>query len=330
MAHRQHPIGSGFTAASTAAEVLAGVDLSGTYAIVTAGHAGIGREVTRALAAAGARVTVGARDAGRAEEGLAGLVAEGAAAGVEVGQLDLLDPASVDGFVGRWLAADRPLHMLINCAGLPVPATRECDARGYEAQFAVNHLGHFQLTRGLHAALRAARGARVVNVSSGAQRFGEIRWDDLHFDSGYDPLAAYAQSKLANVLHAVELDRRWAGDGIRGYAAHPGVIVGTALNSAAGAESLREQGLIDEAGRPVIDPELGKKTPQQGAGTIAFGAASPLLDGIGGVYLKDCDVSRLDDEPRPLTADSVPSEATSRAIDPVSAERLWAVSERLL
>ncbi|MFE0105268.1 SDR family NAD(P)-dependent oxidoreductase [Streptomyces sp. NPDC059009] len=324
MTHRQHPIGSGFTAASTADEILGGRDLTGTHVIVTAGHAGIGREATRALTKAGASVTVGARHPERARTALAGIE------GVEVGRLDLLDPASIDAFTGHWQASGRPLHILINCAGLAAPATRERDARGYEVQFATNHLGHFQLTLGLLPALRAAGGARVVNVTSGAQRLSDIRWDDPHFDSGYDAIMAYAQSKTANVLFAVELDRRWATDKIHGYAVHPGVVVGTALNSGVGQDDLRAMGLIDAAGQPIIDPERGKKTPEQGAATLVFAATSPLLDGIGGVYLKDSDIAPLDDAPRPVTADSIPSEAMSHSIDPNSAVRLWELSEQLL
>lgn len=251
--------------------------------------------------------------------------------GVRVSRLDLADPASVDAFAGRRNATGRPLHVLINCAALPAPAEREADGRGYEVQFAVNHLGHFQLTRALLPALRAAGGARVVNVTSGAHRFSTIRWDDPHFASGdYEPHMAYAQSECANVLTAVGLDNRWAGYGIRGFAAHPGVVVGTALNSAAGDEGLRAAGLIDEAGRPVIDPAAGKKTARQGAATLVFGATSPLLSDVGGVYLKDCDVAPLDDEQRPVTPYSIPSDAASHALDPHSAERLWALSERLL
>ncbi|MEU4893345.1 SDR family NAD(P)-dependent oxidoreductase [Streptomyces sp. NPDC044780] len=324
MTHQQHPIGSGFTAASTADEVLAGIDLVGQNVIVTAGHAGIGREVTRALVTAGASVTVGSRDPDRARTALAGIE------GVEVSRLDLLDPTSVDAFAERWLESGRPLHILINNAALPAPEKLERDARGYEAQFATNHLGHFQLTLGLLPALRAAHGARVVNVTSGAQRFSDIRWDDPHFTGGYHPTMAYAQSKTANVLFAVELDRRWAEDGIRGYAVHPGVVVGTSLNSAAGQEALRAEGLIDESGQPIIDPERGKKTPRQGAGTIVFAATSPLLAEIGGVYLKDNDISPLDDEPRPVTAEDIPSEVASHSIDPRSAQRLWELSEQLL
>ena len=322
MTHKQHPLGTPFLPASTADEVLAGVDLTGKNAIVTGGHAGIGLEVTRALSRAGASVTVGARDPNRAAAALAGIE------GVEIGQLDLVDPRSVDAFGANWLESGRPLHILINGAG--ASGGPERDARGYETQFATNHLGHFQLTLALLPALRAAHGARVVNVSSGAQRFGRIRWDDPNFTSDYDSRAAYAQSKTANVLFAVELDHRWADDCIRGYAVHPGVVVGTKLNSSAGDAALKRMGLIDEAGQPIIDPAIGKKTPSQGASTVVFAATSPMLAGIGGVYLKDNDVSPLDDAPRELTADYIPAEVVSHSIDPVSAERLWALSERLL
>ncbi len=218
--------------------------------------------------------------------------------------------------------------LLINNAG--ASGGPERDARGYETQFATNHLGHFQLTLALLPALQAAHGARVVNVSSGAQRSGQIRWDDPNFTAGYNSREAYAQSKLANVLFAVELDRRWAEEGIRGYAVHPGVVVGTKLNSSAGDEALRRMGLIDEAGRAIIDPAVGKKTPQQGASTVAFAATSPLLDGIGGVYLIDNDVSPLNDEPSQLTADRIPADAASHSIDPEAARRLWKVSEAFL
>ena len=318
----QHPIGTPFAADATADDIIAGLDLTRTNAIVTGGHAGIGLEVTRALAKAGASVTVGARDPKRAAAALSGVER------VEVGQLDLIDPGSIDTFAARWLVRGRPLQILVNGAG--ASGGPERDARGFETQFATNHLGHFQLTLALLPALRAANGARVVNVSSGAQRFGRIRWDDPNFASGYDSRAAYAQSKVANVLFAVELDRRWTSDGIRGYAVHPGVVVGTKLNSSAGEEALRRMGLIDEAGQPIIDPAVGKKTPSQGASTIVFAATSPLLAGLGGVYLKDNDISPLDDEPRQLTADCIPAEVTLHSIDPASAERLWTLSERLL
>jgi NAD(P)-dependent dehydrogenase (short-subunit alcohol dehydrogenase family) len=322
MAELQRPLGTGFTAASTADEVLAGMNLTGTDAVVTGGHSRLGLATTRALARAGARVTVAARDVDRAAAVVAGIER------VEISRLDLLDPASIDAFAGHWTESGRPLHILINNAALPAPKDVVRDARGYEAQFATGHLGHFQLTLALLPALRAAGAARVVNVSSGAHRFGEIRWDDVNFTSGYDANAGYAQTKKANVLFAVELDRRFGADGVRGYAVHPGVVV--AGDSGFSQEALRRMGLVDESGRPLIDPAAGKKTPDQGAATIVFAATSPLLSTVGGVYLKDSDISVVDDEQRPLTADTIPSEAMSSSLDPKSAQRLWELSEDLL
>ena len=336
--HKQHPIGSGFTPASTADDVLAGIDLSGRNVVVTGGHVGLGLETTRALAKAGASVTVGARNPDRAAAKLAGIPR------VETSQLDLLDPASIDAFAARYLDSGRPLHVLINNAGIMGgPLTR--DARGYEAQFATNHLGHFQLTLGLLPALRAAYGARVVNVTSGGHRVSDIRWGDPQFTTGYDDMGilAYGQSKTANVLFAVELDHRWAHDGIHGYAVHPGIIHGTNLGphiaegevrtDSLSEEHLRAMGLIDESGQPIIDPDRELKTPQQGASTIVFAATSPLLAEIGGVYLKDNDISPLDENPKPIsfgTGELPPATVVPHAIDPDSAQRLWELSARLL
>jgi NAD(P)-dependent dehydrogenase (short-subunit alcohol dehydrogenase family) len=322
--HRQHPLGSGFSAASTVDDVLRGIDLAGRHVIVTAGHSGLGLEVTRGLSAVGASVTVAARRPDRAAAAASGIDR------VRVERLDLLDPPSVDAFAAGYVASGTPLRILVNGAGVPSPAELVTDSRGYEVQFATDHLGHFQLANGLLPALRA-EGARVVNVSSGAQRFGRIRWKDPNFTSGdYDPFVAYAQAKLANVLHAVEMDRRWSTYGIRAYAVHPGVVVGTALNSATGQEELKAMGLVDESGAPIIDPARGKKTPAQGASTIVFAATSPLLAGIGGVYLKDNDIAPLDDTPRPVTPEDIPAEAASHSIDPEAARRLWDLSEKLL
>ncbi len=335
MTQSQRPLGSGFTAANTADDVLEGIDLTGKNAIVTGGHIGLGLETTRALSKAGANVTVAARDPEKAAKALTGVER------VDVSQLDLLDPESIDAFVSRYLDTGRPLHILIKNAGIMAgPLVR--DARGYESQFATNHLGHFQLTLGLSPALREARGARVVNLTSGGHRLSDIRWDDPHFHTGYDPMLGYGQSKTANVLFAGELDRRWADDGIRGYAAHPGIVMTTNLGPylAAGEERTqwlsdeqqRAMGLMDESGQHIIDPENERKTPQQGASTAVFGATSPLLDGIGGVYLKDNDVSPLDEDPQPLDFESgkVASTVVPHAIDPESAERLWELSEQLI
>jgi hypothetical protein len=161
----------------------------------------------------------------------------------------------------------------------------------------------------------------------------DILWDDPHFTStDCDPYLAYAQSKTANVLFAVELDRRWAEYGIRGYAVHPGIVPDTALNSAANPDALRAMGLIDLDGEPITAPDRGKKTPEQGTSTIVFASTSPLLDEIGGVYLRDNDISLLDEDPEPvdLFAEQVPTDVVPHSIDPGSAQRLWELSEQLL
>lgn len=321
---QQRPLDTGFSAASTVDDVLQGVDLVGDAFIVTAGHTGIGAVLTKALAGAGALVTVACRNPGAAANGFDGI------RGVEFRELDLLDPRSVDSFVESWLESGRSLAALINNAGVPAPPERVVDQRGYEVQFATNFLGHFQLTAGLYPALASRGGGRVVNVSSGAHRFADIRWDDPHFEDSYDPTEAYAQSKTAVVLASVEQERRWAGDGVRAFAAHPGVVVGTSVNSAVGAEQLLLMGLIDEAGNAIIDPEAGKKTPAQGASTLAFAATSPLLTGLGGVYLLDNDVSEVDDKVAVVSAERIPAQVAPHAIDRGSAKRLWAMGEDLL
>ena len=329
MTNKQHPIGSGFTAASTAEEVLDGIDLSGRNVVVTAGHVGLGLETTRALANAGANVVVASRNPATAAAALAGI------AGVEIDQLDLIDPASVEAFAARYRDSGRPLHILINNAGI-MGGELVRDSRGYEAQFATNHLGHFQLTHGLLPALRKAGGARVVEVSSWGHHLSDIRWEDPHFEREYDGMVAYGQSKTANVLFAVELDRQWSGDGIRGYSLHPGGIVSTNLGPSFSVEDWRAMGLLDENDQPIIDPANDMKTPQQGAATQVFAATSPLLAEIGGVYLADNDIAPLEADARPVTVDlgSGPLETTpgvtGYAVDPESAERLWELSEKLL
>lgn len=332
----QHPIGTGFTAASTVDDVLTGIDLTGRNVVITGGHTGLGREMTRALSQAGAAVTVAARNPARAAAAVEDIP------GVRTHRLDLVDPDSIDAFVDHYLDSGRPLHILINNAGIMGgPLVR--DARGYEYHLAANHLGHFQLTTGLLPALRAAGGARVVTMTSGAHRLVDIRWHDPNFHSvTYDGHLAYGQSKTANVLFTVELDRRFSADGIRGYAVHPGIVVDTNLGPARDAgqdpqfseewlRMLRSQGLLDEKGDPVIAPERGLKTPAQGASTAVFAATSPQLAHIGGVYLRDNDVARVDDTPTTTEFDGPPStDVAPHAIDPVSATRLWTLSERLL
>ncbi len=322
MSSHQHPIGSGFTAAATASDVLAGIDLSDRTAIVTGGYSGIGVETTRALREAGARVVVPARDLAKARRTLAGI-------DVEIEPMDLVDPGSIDDFAARFLSTGEPLHVLVCSAGIMAcPLAR--DARGYEMQFTTNHLGHFQLTARLWPALARANGARVVSVSSRGHRIAGVDFDDPHFNSRlYDPWVAYGQSKTANVLFAVGLDARGRSVGIRAFAVHPGAIV-TDLARHMSREDLIARGAIDDQGRPVIDPSRGMKNVCQGASTSVWAATDPRLEGIGGVYCEDNDVApAMSDADAANDPTGMIRGVRPWAIDPVAADRLWSMSEAL-
>ena len=321
----QHPLPSGFSAAATAADVISGLDLRGQTAIVTGGYAGLGLETTRVLCAAGAHVVVPARDLTKATRALADL------ADVEIAALDLIDPASVRAFAEQFVASGRPLHLLINNAGIMAgPLAR--DGRGYEAQLATNHLGHFQLTAQLWPALRQANGARVVALSSAGHRFSPVVFEDVNFERrAYDPWLAYGQSKTANILFARALDARGQSAGVRAFAVHPGTIIGTDLARQLSADTLRQTGAFDANGAPIIDPANGRKTIAQGAATSVWCATSPQLVGQGGVYCQDCDIAPLwqeaDAQLRPVGAGMVG--VLPYAIDVEAAERLWTLSEQL-
>lgn len=323
----QKPVGSGFGAASTSNDVIAGIDLSGKTAIVTGGYSGLGRETARVLRSAGARVIVPARDVGRATAALGGI-------DVEVEPMDLLDPASIDAFSTRFLCAGQALHILVNSAGIMAVPELTCDPRGYECQFATNHLGHFQLVAQLLPALRQANGARVVSVSSLGHRYSPMVFDDPNFERRpYDPRAAYGQSKTANILFAVALDAQAKNDGIRAFSLHPGSIVGTGLEKYVSREQLKAAGVLDENGMPILDPSRQLKTVEQGAATSVWCATSAQLDGMGGVYCENVEVAGLMSE-RPEKTDMRDAMRLTGvmpyAVDPASAERLWTLSERLL
>ncbi|HET9379065.1 MAG TPA: oxidoreductase [Chthoniobacterales bacterium] len=320
---KQESIHSGFGPTSTAEEILHGVDLSGKTAIVTGGYSGIGRETTRALAAAGATVVVPARDREKAKQTLGDLPR------VEQGRVDLLDPDSIDAFAREFLASNRPLHILINSAGImAAPLSR--DARGHESQFSTNHLGHFQLTARLWPALLAARGARVVSVSSRAHQFAGVDFEDPNFQRRpYDRWQAYGQSKTANVLFAVELDRRAEPNHVRVFAVHPGAIL-TELGRYMTDDDLQRYGLSRDykpgsvpAGRSVAEGGMFK-TIEQGAATQVWCATSSQLAGMGGIYCEDVDVTGPLDSKTALA-----NGVASWAIDPDLAKRLWTLSEEL-
>ena len=305
----QQPIGSGFGAHSTADDVLAGTDLTGRTALVTGGYSGIGLETTRALAKAGAQVVVPARRPESALEQLAGID------GTEVDELDLGDLASVAAFADRFLASGRTLDLVIDSAGImATPETRV--GPGWEAQFATNHLGHFALVNRLWPAI--ADGARIVSVSSTGHLRSGIRWDDVDFEQGdYDKWTAYGQAKSANALFAVQLDALGRESGVRAFAVHPGGIL-TPLQRHLPLEEQVALGWLNEDGT-TKDPSMFK-TPEQGAATQVWAATSPQLDGMGGVYLEDCDIA----EP---TVEGGPRRGVAQhAIDPEQAERLWTLS----
>jgi NAD(P)-dependent dehydrogenase (short-subunit alcohol dehydrogenase family) len=298
-----------FGATSTAAEVIAGEDLTGRRAIVTGGASGIGTETARALAAAGAEVTLAVRDVAAGKQ-----VAAGIGERVQVERLDLADPASVRAFVAGWSG---PLHILVDNAGIMAPPETRTP-QGWELQFATNHLGHFALTTGLHDALAAAGDARVVVVSSVGHVNGSVDFDDLQFERRpYDAWLAYGQSKTANVLFAVEAAKRWAGDGIVVNALNPGRITSTNLARYVG----------DIAAAPTsfeaASNDVSWKTIEQGAATSVLLAASPLVEGVTGRYFEDCNEAGPH---RPGVRRGV----ADYAIDPANAERLWRVSVDLL
>jgi NAD(P)-dependent dehydrogenase (short-subunit alcohol dehydrogenase family) len=321
MMTEQRPLPSGFGARTTAEQALAGRELRGKVAIVTGGHAGLGLETTRVLSNAGATVVIGSRDPKKAHMAVARMK------NVEVGRLDLASPGSIDRFAEEFLSSKRTLDLLINNAGImATPLMR--DERGYELQFATNHLGHFQLTARLWEALKKSRDARVVALSSRAHGWGEVDLNDPNFDKRpYDKWVAYGQSKSANSLFAVALDKRGQQHGIRAFAVHPGGIL-TDLSKYMTDEELSAYGVRRVNGVITI-PDASKvperfKTVEEGAATTIWAAVSPQLNGKGGVYCEDCDIAPV------VPADSkLNSGVRPWAVDKAAAEALWVLSEKL-
>ncbi|WP_271215953.1 SDR family NAD(P)-dependent oxidoreductase [Streptosporangium carneum] len=286
-----------FNAETTAAEILAGVDLTGRRIIVTGGASGIGLETVRALRAAGAEVAVATRNP-----------ADGRRA------LDLSDLGSVRAFAADWIG---PVHAIVANAGIMALPTRQVAANGWELQVATNFLGHFALITGLRENLRQAGDARVVMVSSGAQLLAPFDFDDPHFERRpYDPWVAYAQSKTADVLLAVGTARRWAADGITANALEPGYIH-TNLQRHLDEDTMRAAGAMDDEGN-LVTPDY-YKTPEQGAATSALLAGSPLLDGVTGRFFSS------DNQEAEVVPGGPGATAGVAAwsVDPAAADRLW-------
>lgn len=321
----QHPVGSGFNAKSTATEVLKGIDLTGKTAIVTGGNTGIGLETVSVLAAAGASVIVPARDIEKAKKNLEAIP------NVEIQAMDLRQPDTIDAFAENFLASGRPLHLLINNAGIMwVPLQR--DSRGIESQLATNYLGQYQLVARLWPALKKANGARVVNVSSLGHHMAPFNFDDPNFEHReYQTLLGYGQSKTASNLFALELDNRAKAHQVRAYSIHPGSIAGTELARDADIELFKQMGFFDENGK--LRPEIlaSLKTIAQGAATSVWAATSPLLNNIGGVYCEDADIAELLSEDPAVQSNAKlhHSGVMAYSLDESSAKRLWDLSQEM-
>ena len=291
-------ITSEFGFASTAEQVSDGIDLGGKRALVTGASSGIGIETARVLALHGADVTLAVRnvDAGTA---VAEQIHAATGTAVRAVALDVSDLASVRRLTDQWVG---PLDLLVNNAGImATPEQRTPD--GVELQFATNYLGHFALALGLHDALAAAGGARVVTVSSSGHLISPVVFDDVNFRfRPYDPLLAYGQSKTASILFGVAASPRWAHDGITVNAVMPGAIATNLQKHTGGLKT----------------PPDGRKTIEQGAATTLFAATSPLLEGIGGRYFEDNNEAAT-----VFDGNGWMSGVAAYALDPEGAERLW-------
>lgn len=332
----QQPINSPFGMKSTSEQVMKGIDLTGKTAIVTGGYSGIGLQVTKLLANAGAQVIVPARTAAKAEKAVGGL------ANVKIDVLDLMDPESITRFAAQFLAENRPLDILIENAGIMFSPLKR-DRRGNEAHLATNYLGHFQLVQKLYPALKAASKARVVVVTSRAQSWTGFDFADPNFlTRSYDPRIAYAQSKVADILLVKELDEKGKSDGIRAFAVHPGLVPGTDLGrfvtrsqtvQTAGAfllNTLQFTRLLSLKNAIVAKLHGQReydyfKTVSQGAASIVWAATSPLLSDQGGVFIEDNNIGV-----------SVSNTSNSKfgvrqwSSDPLAAKKLWALGNSLI
>ncbi|AIJ11196.1 SDR family NAD(P)-dependent oxidoreductase [Streptomyces violaceoruber] len=311
-----------FTASSTADEVLEDVDLTGVRAIVTGASSGLGIETARALTAAGAEVTLAVRNTAAGASAAETIARSTGAAPPRVVRLDLADRAGVTRFVDAW---DGPLHLLVNNAGV-VTGGLERTPEGWELHFATNHLGHFALATGLHQALaRGAAergGARIVSVSSTAHMRSGIDFDDLHFERrSHDPQTAYAQSKTANSLFAVEATRRWGSAGIVANAVNPGGVA-TGLQRNFTPEQKASLDAAEAAG------VFTYKTVEQGAATSVVAAVAPEFAHSGGHYLDDGQEAYT--VPNDADLAQHPHGVKEWALDPAAAKRLWTVSTDLL
>lgn len=315
---KQQKLNSGFIAKSEPSQILEGKDLSGKVAIVTGGYSGIGLETTRALVNSGAKVYVPVRSPEKAKDTLNDIE------GVIVGAMDLSDLNTVKDYASSILASESKIDLLINNAGIMAcPETRV--GNNWEAQFAVNHLGHFVLTTGLLPSLLNADTSRVVCLSSIAHKRSDVLWDDIHFENTpYEKWTAYAQAKSANALFARGLDIKYSAQGLKALSVHPGGIL-TPLQRHLPNEEMQALGWTDADGNLSEQAAAMFKSTTQGCTTSLWAATSELFGEVGGVYCEDCDVSNLADENSPPYFDVAPWAASDEGAD-----KLWNITEKML
>lgn len=318
ISEQQKPVDSGFGAKSEPAEVLKDIDLEGKVAMVTGGYSGIGLETTRALKETGARVIVPARRKDVAKSALSGIVES-----EDILNLDLADPSSAQSFVNEFVDSGMSLDILINNAAVmacPQMPTKE----GWDLQFAVNHIGHFIITKGLLPTMSSS-GSRIVTLSSTGHKLSGIQWEDVHFEESYDKWKAYGQSKTAASLLAVEISERMKDEGIKTYSVHPGGIF-TPLQRHLEKEEMIALGWLGEDGELSEMAAANFKSPTQGASTSLWCATSPMLEEVSGVYCENCDVAvRQEDGPMARYIG-----VADWAVDTDEAAKLWDLTEHTL
>ncbi|MDE2930673.1 MAG: SDR family NAD(P)-dependent oxidoreductase [Chloroflexota bacterium] len=313
----QTPVNSKFDRDTPASEVVQEVDLTGKLAVITGGSTGLGKETARALGNAGADVFIGARNEEKLENARLELLGAGTKAVYSV-PLDLMEPDSVEQFANAVLDLDRPVDILINNAGIMAcPLSR--NSLGFEAQLATNFIGHALLTSLLAPALVRAKTARLVSLSSTGHHNSPIVFEDINYESReYEPFVAYGQSKTANVLLAVQAARHLADKGVTVTAVHPGMI-----ETELGRHFSEEEwaGLMQQT-KDLDMPDF--KTVESGAATSVWAATAPELEGLGPIYLEDCQVAPIVEEPNAAFG------VLQYALDPDLADQLWVKAEEML